>query len=340
MASNSGRNVNLTDGGKLIFHESQATGNFTATIITDDLSAHRIIRIADSDGVIQGLEPGTGWPTSKGGTGLTVVPLNNLLAGTGDEAMKLIGAPTEHNTTLTWDGVLEEFRWVPFDYSGLEVTTATNILNDPAYPGIYSHKTGSQLAFKNLEPLMGIKLTALPSKVQIEVDLDTLEVTGDNIVGTIPPSAGGTGLSVIPDNSILVGGPGNTVVALAPSAPDQYFYYNEAGDVVWGNISYVESNTFQIDYPQARTYYLELRSPYVMNLQAVTHLYESEVAGTSSISWMLTNGLTTTSTIASSNSLTTTGVSLGVAVDGRLSVTLSNIVNVRTIAISIKYRRV
>lgn len=259
MASTSGRTLNITSGGKIVFHESNADGNFTASIIVDNLTDHRTIRIADGDGVLQGLEPGQGWSTTKGGTGLTLVPDWNLIVGTGNEQMRLVDAPTTHNSALIWDGVIGELTWTPINYTGLEVTTARNYLSGGTTPGLYSHKTGSQLIFKNLAAGTGITLSGQTDRVQIAVNASALSIASSQLSSVVPVSKGGTGLASIPSNALLRGtGTDTTAVISAPSVTGTVLAF-DGSSVDWKYPVTQETFSGEIAYPENRVYRLSMK---------------------------------------------------------------------------------
>lgn len=266
-----GRTITLPNGGSIVFQESNSTGDFAATIIVDDLTANRTIRIGDADGIIQGLLPGQAWPTDKGGTGLTNVPANALLVGTGQNPMGILLPPSEHDMHLHWDGVLNRLDWAPIDFSQVyESTTARNL--NSTMPGVYSHKLGTELRFRNIVAGNGVNVTEQTDRIVLSFNAASTTVPVTSITGVLPPSKGGTGLSNIADKGILVGSAGGVAQIAAPSAANLYLRSNATNTgFEWSTVTLRETYGARFEYPAAKTYTINLNWAYACRVINMSH---------------------------------------------------------------------
>lgn len=338
-----GRIITINEGGELRFQETAANAvgqtQYTATIkLNGDLTANRTLVIGDSDGVVQGLQPGTGWGVTKGGTGLTAIANNVLISGSGGDTAKTITAPTSNNQALLFDGT--NIMWAPLDFTGVSNTTARNL--DTINPGVYASQLGTELRFRTIVGSTGITVTQNPSTLGLSIDqtaiiLPSSQVTGNfafsRITGTVPVTQGGTGFATIAANQLIYGNGTNTVgVVSAPTASGQRLVYN-GSTPVWTSMQ--DTLGGHIDLPLAETYNLNLKFPFNASIDSI-----SIKTGTGTLTYQLLCD----STVASSGTASTTQsdvtlTSKTIASGQAFKLALSNITSVSFLAFSIVLTR-
>lgn len=341
-----GRNVDLTDNGKIFFHEgisdTSGGGPFKVTfqLTPAGLTANRTILVDDQDGLLQGLAEGTGWPVTKGGTGLTSLASNVMLAGSGSSPMTLISAPTTHNQALFYDGDDGQIKWTILDLTGVEVTTARNLSD--ATPGIYASKLGSELRFRNIvSGGNGVTVTQGASAITVGFDSSALTLASSNITGTfpftkitgtVPVTQGGTGFTSIANNELVVGASSTVGKLAAPTLSGQRLTWNGSA-MAWERMVDVASG--HIDFPIAQTYYLSIYWPYAANVDSIS---VKTAAGTCSYQ-LLADSTTLSSGSVSSTQANTTLTSKTIAVGQQLKLALSSLSAVSSFQFSIKFTR-
>lgn len=320
----------------------------TIRIDGDDITQDRVIKIADADGYITGLLPGTGWAVSRGGTGLTSVPARRIPVGTGTDTMYLTPAPTAHNDFLVFDGVLAN-QWVPapLDLSGIEATSAINI---PAQNGVYSSKIGSQLRFKGIAVSGGVlTLADNGSTLTIGLNPASLTLPASNITGGInlatqtsgvlPVNRGGTGVASLPANQLIAGGTSGVVSLPLPGTAGAFLRANSDNTgYVWSGLNLTLPDTFSggLDFPENGVQTLNLKWPFACNL--IELVVQTNTGGTATVG-LLKGGTSVGSINATSagQTLSLTGQTFAAGDVIRLS--LSSLNNVSRLDFTINYSR-
>jgi hypothetical protein len=116
-------------------------------------------------------------PVSKGGTGATTFTANGLLVGNGANAITSLAAPTTAGTFLGWNG--------------------TTLGYTPALTAVTV--TGSGAAVVN----SGTDANGQPTYA---LSVDSTKIPANNLNGTLNVPAGGTGLTTVAANAIVMGG--------------------------------------------------------------------------------------------------------------------------------------
>lgn len=337
-----GRIITINEGGELRFQETAANAvgqtQYTATIkLNGDLTANRTLVIGDSDGVVQGLQPGTGWGVTKGGTGLTAIANNVLVAGSGGDTAKTITAPTASNQALLFDGT--NIAWSALDFTGVSNTTARNL---DANPGVYASQLGTELRFKTFLAGSGISLTNGASNITIGMNQASIAITSaqvsgsfpfSSITGTVPVAQGGTGATTLSSGHLLMGSGTSAVTWIAaPTTAGQR--------LTWDGTTYAwtvlkDSIPGFIDLPIPETYNLELSFPY--NCSVDKFLAQT---GSGSLTYqLLVAGVQIASGTATTTLSTTTLSGKTITAGQTVQLALSNVTSVSNFSFSAQTTR-
>jgi len=334
-----GRSINTS---KVVFIEDSSTvpvgerpKTVTIEIDGNDITQDRVLRIADVDGYLTGLLPGTGWGTSQGGTGLTSWAKDTFAVGSGTNPVYLTNAPQNHGDMLFFDKDLTgKWQSAPMDLSGIEATSARNINATSA--GFYSSKLGSELRFKNIAVTGALTLSNDPSVITIGFDQTSLTFTPSQITTTIPVSKGGTGRTTYANNGLLIGGPSDTIAQLpAPTAPGQILVSSDTS-MTWTAQSKDDGFPGGLDYPTNGVQVINIKWPYAVTLKEFVGATQS---GTLSAILLKNNealGTLNATTTVTSSSL----VGKTLAAGDVLKLTLASVSNVSRFDYTINFTRV
>ncbi len=223
-----GRDIKLTNGGTLVFEEAVADGVFKSTVSVSNLTADRSLHLPDADGDIFVLGGDSAISTVNGGTGLTNVPLNNILLGTGDAALALLAPPDTSNQTLVWNGETETIDWAPVVYSS-GASTVSDI--NPAFPGVTGYVLGSEIKLKNIKAGTSIDIDVTPNDLTINSTLSLDVLPAANITGQVAVANGGTGQATLTSRGVLVGNGTSAVnTTVAPTVGNTFLRTNAANN--------------------------------------------------------------------------------------------------------------
>jgi hypothetical protein len=140
----------------------------------------------------------------QGGTGKTAFDVNGIVIGNGAAPLQSIAAPSGENEYLSWSG--SEYVWgtLPEHATGVtsvDVTAGSNKVSVTGGP--------------------------ITSSGSITVDVQEANLSLNNQSGTLNPTKGGTGLTTLPANGILLGnGTGSLQSISVPSATNSVLGWN------------------------------------------------------------------------------------------------------------------
>jgi hypothetical protein len=186
-------------------------------------------------------------PVNLGGTGLATIPSNGILIGNGTGNISSV-TPSAAGQVLTWNGS----TWTstipaavtvgaigPSNANGLAITN--NVLNlspaDATNPGVMT--TGAQ-TFAGTKTFTSIITTgdgAVGGNMTVTGNLNNTTLTASKVVftdasknlsssGTVGINQGGTGLTTIPSNGVLIGNGTGNISTVVPTTSGQVLTWN------------------------------------------------------------------------------------------------------------------
>lgn len=157
---------------------------------------------------------------SHGGTGATSFTSGALVVGKGTAPLQSIALPTAANQFLSYDGV--NYTWAPVSNTTGTVTS----VNVSAGSSGYITVSGGPIT----------------SSGTITVDFNASALGLNNISGILSPTKGGTGLTSIPLNGVMVGnGTGTVQTVVSPTTAGQVLTYTSSG-MQWVTPAAIPSN--------------------------------------------------------------------------------------------------
>jgi hypothetical protein len=157
---------------------------------------------------------------NKGGTGVATFTINGVVIGNGANALTTTVAPSSSNTYLHWNGTA--FEWAEVTASA----SASNIGNSGV--GVFKQVNGGTLEFKKINA-GSTKISVADDTTNNEIDIDVVEanLALNNIGGTLGVAKGGTGVTTLTTNGVLLGnGTGGISATAAPTTADTYLKWN------------------------------------------------------------------------------------------------------------------
>jgi len=145
----------------------------------------------------------------QGGTGIATVPVGSLLVGAGTNAMTTTPAPTVANSFLSWTGTSYAFE---------NAVTNVTVLGSGGATVANSVDANSQPIFT--------------------IGIDPTQISANSLQGILGVAKGGTGLTSVAANGLLVGGGGTSplTVVSAPVVANTFLSWN-GSSYVWSTVA-------------------------------------------------------------------------------------------------------
>jgi hypothetical protein len=141
---------------------------------------------------------------AKGGTGLATVATNGLLVGGGTSPLTVLAAPTTASTYLSWNG--SQYVWNTVSAGSTGTVTSVDI------------STGTGLVATN---------GPITTSGVIALSIDQTQLSLNNFKDTLSIAKGGTGVSSLTTNAILLGNGSSGITSAAlPDAANEVLTWN------------------------------------------------------------------------------------------------------------------
>jgi hypothetical protein len=201
-------------------------------------------------------------PVGNGGTGLSAIPANNLLIGTGGSSLALL-APVANRMLATDAG--GAISWASFPPPGFTVPFSSITTGDNTQPALMRVGTGSVLrAVPGSTGVVEANRFVTAASTTDAVDLATTEVSG-----TLPIANGGTNQTGAAVNGAVIWSDANSYEYTAVGVANQILKSNGAAAPTWVNANSVVTGSALTESDDANVQLTLTGTPATALLQGV-----------------------------------------------------------------------